>query len=77
MKLHLVTFCLSVFVKNVFTTSSIKLDEVVFVILSQSNYLHAKLGDVQREKLKGQLKEFGVKQPKVFDLHNDWKMHGT
>jgi hypothetical protein len=77
MKLHLVTFCLSVFVKNVYTTSNIKLDEVVFVILTQSNYLHAQLGDVQREKLKSQLKEFGVKEPQVFDLHNDWKMHGT
>ena len=52
------------------------LNEVVFVILSQSNPVHAEQADRQRQELTTQLKNEGVKVPKIFDLHNDWTMDG-
>ena len=54
----------------------VDLGEVVFVILSQSNRVIAEQADRQRQELTIQLKHEGVQEPKIFDLHNDWTMHG-
>ncbi len=61
---------------TIVTCSSYDLGQVVFVILSQSNWFHAQQGDIQRERIKTQLSEDGVKLPRIFDLHNDWTMDG-
>ena len=61
---------------TIVSSSSYDLGQVVFVILSQSNWFHARQGDIQRERLKTQLTEDGVKEPLIFDFHNDWKMDG-
>jgi hypothetical protein len=53
------------------------LDRVVFVVLSQSNYLHARLATEQKGRLRSQLSNDGVRAPRVYDLHTDWTMHGN
>ena len=73
----ILTFLLFVFLTfTIVSCLSYDLGQVVFVILSQSNWFHARQGDIQRERLKTQLTEDGVKEPLIFDLHKDWKMDG-
>jgi hypothetical protein len=56
--------------------SSNDLNQAVFVILSQRSHRHINIAQETREKLKTNLLADGVKEPLIFDLHNDWQMSG-
>ena len=57
-------------------TYSYDLNQVVFVILSQTGRRHEDIAQETREKLTKVLREDGVEEPQIFDLHNDWRMTG-
>ena len=71
-----VNFFISSILKTASTVQASFDEDAIFVILSQQNYRHAQLGDIQRENLMVKLKSRGVQEPQVYDLHNDWTMHG-
>lgn len=59
------------------STLAIDFNEVVFVILSQSDSHHAKISDETKTILTESLiRELNVTNPKVFDLHNNLTVTG-
>ena len=62
---------------NVFvSTLAVDFNQVVFVILSQSDSHHAKISEETKTILIESLIKENVSNPKVFDLHNDWTVSG-
>ncbi len=60
------------------STLAIDFNEVVFVILSQSDSHHAKISDETKTILTESLiRELNVTNPKVFDLHNNLTVTGV
>ena len=70
--MHLILVLLS----SLAVTFSYDLNQVVFVILSQTGRRHEKIGQETREKLTKVLIDDGVEKPQIFDLHRDWRMTG-
>ena len=66
--------CLTVlFLINLSLALTCDLSQVVFVIMSQTGRRHVTIAEETRENLSKKLIEDGVKEPLIFDLHNDWK----
>jgi hypothetical protein len=53
-------------------TNTLDFNQVVFVVLSQPDQRHIKIADETKDLLGENLLRDGIREPKVFDLHNDF-----